>query len=93
VLETRAYSHCRIRCPPPLNVSFANQSAGDVTTTLWDFGDGVTSAAISPTHEYSRTGVYTVTLTVGDGVDSNALTRTALVQVLYRAFLPVAMRN
>jgi hypothetical protein len=30
---------------------------------------------------------------VGDGVDSNALTRTALVQVLYRAFLPVVMRN
>jgi sugar lactone lactonase YvrE len=90
---TASFTASPVIGPPPLNVSFANQSAGDVTTTLWDFGDGVTSAAISPTHEYSRTGVYTVTLTVGDGVDSNALTRTALVQVLYRAFLPVVMRN
>jgi PKD repeat protein len=64
-----------------------------LTTTLWDFGDGVTSAVISATHEYTRTGVYTVTLTVGDGVDASVVTRTAYVRVGYRAFLPLVLRT
>ena len=30
---------------------------------LWDFGDGATSTEVSPAHEYSDYGTYTVTLT------------------------------
>lgn len=38
-------------------VSFTNTSA-NVTRVLWNFGDGETSAAFSPTHEYNETGNY-----------------------------------
>jgi DNA-binding beta-propeller fold protein YncE len=77
---------------PPLTVTFANLSAGDYTTSLWTFGDGDTSAEISPTHVYDL-GVYTVSLTVGDGVDTSAITRTAYIRALYPVYLPLLMRN
>ncbi|MEI9810194.1 MAG: PKD domain-containing protein [Bacteroidota bacterium] len=35
-----------------------------VTSYLWDFGDGNTSAAASPAHTYTTQGTYTVTLTI-----------------------------
>jgi len=52
---------------PCINVgtSFTNTSAGYVTC-LWQFGDGSTSTGTSPTHSYSTTGSYTVTLVVTD---------------------------
>ncbi len=46
----------------PYEVYFENLSQNGVAFT-WDFGDGVTSTEISPTHIYSNTGIYTVTLT------------------------------
>jgi len=39
---------------------------GGVTSWSWDFGDSGTSASPSPTHEYPRSGVFTVRLTVKD---------------------------
>jgi PKD repeat protein/spore coat protein CotH len=48
----------------PLTVGFANRSYGsDITGYLWSFGDGQTSAEVSPTHQYSSPGRFTVTLT------------------------------
>lgn len=35
-----------------------------VTSLLWDFGDGTTSALQQPTHTYNDQGTYTVTLTI-----------------------------
>ncbi|MFH2091795.1 MAG: PKD domain-containing protein [Pseudomonadota bacterium] len=32
----------------------------------WDFGDGATATGLTPAHTYTKTGVYTVTLTVTD---------------------------
>jgi PKD repeat protein len=48
----------------PLTVDFTNTSAGDYTTSLWNFGDGGTSTQTSPTYTYTIPAVYTVTLTV-----------------------------
>jgi len=42
---------------------------------------------------YTSTGSYTVTLTVGDGVDTSIITRTNYIQVMHRVYLPIAMRN
>ncbi len=49
--------------PDDNNVSFINLSSEDAVSFAWDFGDGVTSAEASPTHEYAMIGSYEVTLT------------------------------
>lgn len=49
---------------PPLTVSFTNVTTGPATSYEWDFGDGDTSTAQNPTHEYTAVGSYTVRLTV-----------------------------
>ena len=52
-----------------LNVTFTDTSSDandDITTYAWDFGDGSTSADVSPTYTYSAAGVYSVSLTVTD---------------------------
>lgn len=38
----------------------------ETATFFWDFGDGTTSTAKAPIHEYAHGGIYTVTLTVTD---------------------------
>jgi len=45
-------------------VKFQDRSTGDITSRLWDFGDGTTSTEQSPTHVYTEIGSYTVSLTV-----------------------------
>lgn len=45
-----------------LAVSFTNASV-DASTYFWDFGDGQTSTAMSPTHTYAASGSYIVCLT------------------------------
>jgi len=51
----------------PLAVSFSDNSQGEPTSWLWDFGDGRTSTERNPSHTYSTIGPYTVSLTVSDG--------------------------
>ncbi|TVR79294.1 MAG: PKD domain-containing protein [Chitinophagaceae bacterium] len=43
-------------------VSFFNNSSGDIVSYLWDFGDGNTSTLENPVHNYADTGSYQVTL-------------------------------
>ena len=47
----------------PLAVTFTDTSSGPVTVWRWDFGDGAISTLQHPTHTYTTTGVYTVSLT------------------------------
>jgi len=77
----------------PLTVTFTNTSTGDYTSSLWDFGDGITSTLTSPTHTYTAVGVYTVTLTVSDGVDASTITRPNYITVRYGVYLPLVLRN
>lgn len=50
----------------PLAVQFNDTSTGNVTSWLWDFGDGNTSASQDPSHEYSESGSYSVSLNVSN---------------------------
>ncbi|MFZ0543950.1 MAG: PKD domain-containing protein [Candidatus Promineifilaceae bacterium] len=50
--------------PPPLLVNFINLTEGEYTSSLWNFGDGMSSTETNPSHIYQTPGLYTVTLTV-----------------------------
>lgn len=81
----------------PLKVSFTNtvnQLVVNFTSNInggmgaltyaWDFGDGTTSTAASPTHTYAKAGTYTVTLTVTDAQntkDISSLTVTVTAPI------------
>ncbi len=65
----------------PLSVNFTDQSTGDIDTWSWDFGDGSTSSAQNPTHEYTSAGTYTVSLTVTGPGGSDTDTKTDYITV------------
>ena len=65
----------------PLAVSFTDASTGTITSRLWNFGDGTTSTANNPSHTYTNTASYTVSLAVFATAGSNTLTRTSYVTV------------
>jgi len=65
----------------PLTVVFTNTSAGGYTASLWNFGDGITSTQTGPTHTYTETGSYTVTLTVSGLGEMDTLVRPNYVTV------------
>jgi hypothetical protein len=53
----------------PLSVQFTNTAQdpdGQMVEFLWDFGDGTTSTAENPSHTYTSSGKFTVTLWVTD---------------------------
>jgi PKD repeat protein len=58
----------------PLTVTFANSST-NASNYLWTFGDSITSTVVSPTHVYTQGGVYTVTLTAGNGAVTKTVTQ------------------
>ncbi len=47
-------------------IVFTDQSVGNPTNYYWNFGDGTTSTAVNPVHQYAQNGVYTVCLTIVD---------------------------
>jgi PKD repeat protein len=65
----------------PLLVNFTDASTGTITNHSWNFGDGNTSAAASPSHSYSMAGVYSVALTVLGPGGSGATNQVNLITV------------
>jgi PKD repeat protein len=60
---------------PNQPVSFvvdAISPAGDALSYLWDFGDGATSTAASPSHAFAHVGTYNVVVTVTDASGASA---------------------
>jgi PKD repeat protein len=55
----------------PLTVQFVDDSDGNVSGRVWNFGDGNGSSALNPIHTYSTVGVYTVSLNVSNAGGSN----------------------
>ena len=79
----------------PLKVAFINTSSGYYTSSLWDFGDQVTSSLESPTHIYIAVGAHTATLTVSGpgGSDTERKPECIIVQEGYSVYLPLTLLN
>lgn len=65
----------------PLTVNFQDISTGCPTGWLWDFGDGTTSTAQHPSHEYAGPGTYEVSLTVSNAKGSDTETKTGYITI------------
>jgi PKD repeat protein len=65
----------------PLKVTFADKSTSSPTSWKWNFGDATTSTTQNATHTFTKTGKYTVSLTVKNGVGSNTKTTTSYITV------------
>jgi len=65
----------------PLTVQFIDESTGDITSWLWDFGDGETSNERYPSHTYVNPGTYTVSLEVSGVGGSDIKVGQYLIQV------------
>ncbi|HDP93955.1 MAG TPA: PKD domain-containing protein [Candidatus Aminicenantes bacterium] len=71
-----------------LNVSFTDTSSdsdGTVEAWAWDFGDGATSSAQNPEHNYAAAGTYSVGLTV---TDNDGATDTVIHNVTVESTTP-----
>jgi PKD repeat protein len=77
----------------PHNVALTNTSIGEIDSWLWYFGDGATSSLPNPTHDYSRPGIYSVTLEVEGPDGSDSTTRANLIRVRQELYLPLILRN
>ncbi len=62
--------------PAPLTVGFIDASTLSPTAWNWDFGDGNTSTARFPTHNYTGPGKYNVTLHVENEYGNYSLKKT-----------------
>jgi len=60
-------------------VSFKDLSFNSPTFWIWDFGDGNYSYSQNPTHIYSNSGIYTVTLIVGNEFGTDTIVKENLV--------------
>jgi len=65
----------------PLTVHFNDTSTGNVTSWRCDFGDSNTSTEQNPSHVYSETGSYSVTLNVSNGYEYSTVTWTDYITV------------
>jgi PKD repeat protein len=73
----------------PETVKFKDTSRNHPTSWYWDFGDGTTSTLKKPSHVYTDTGTYTVTLTVTNAAGSDTGTKAGYVTIA-TAIQPVA---
>ena len=63
----------------PLTVTFTDASTNSPTSWAWTFGDGGTSTAQNPSHQYAAAGTYTVAMTATNAAGSNTQTRTGYI--------------
>lgn len=75
---------------PPLTVNFIDSSTG-AFTYLWDFGDNTTGTGNSPSHVYTDTGSYMVTLIV-ESIDGCSDTTFNTLGVLI-PYMDLAVRD
>ncbi|MDZ4757891.1 MAG: peptidylprolyl isomerase [Bacteroidota bacterium] len=68
----------------PLVIAFTDLStisSSSITSWLWNFGDGTTATEQNPSHTYTTSGSYDVTLTASGKDASNVQTKKAYITV------------
>lgn len=66
----------------PQTISFTNTTTGSPVYS-WDFGDGTaSSSATNPSHAYTNTGTFSVTLIATQGSCADTLTQTNLITIV-----------
>ena len=65
----------------PLTVNFTDQSTNTPTSWSWNFGDSGTSTAQNPSHQYTSTGQFTVSLTATNAYGSDPEVKTNYITV------------
>lgn len=64
--------------PAPLNTSFdPGCSTGTATSYSWDFGDGMTSTQVKPSHTYEKAGTYKAILELSDA--QNTISKSEVI--------------
>ena len=86
-LTANFYADTTQGCAPLDSVQFIDTSIGNPTTWNWNFGNSNTSTLQNPQASYPNPGVYTVTLTVGNGSTTDTEVKTGYITVYA---LPVA---
>jgi PKD repeat protein len=64
-----------------LTVTFTDASSGSPTSWSWNFGDGGTSTAQNPSHQYTSAGIFDVTLTATNAGGNDVETKTGYITV------------
>ncbi len=78
-----------VQGPAPLTIRFTDRSTNIPTYWAWNFGDEQTSNSNNPVHTYQSSGMYTVSLTTGNGYGGNSITKTDYVVVHPASSTPV----
>jgi PKD repeat protein len=65
----------------PMIVNFTDNSTGQISFWLWDYGDQQSSNEQNPTHTYSEAGTFTVSLTVSGYGGTDMETKTNYITV------------
>lgn len=76
-----AFSAAPLTGSIPLTVTFTDQSAGDITSWTWNLGDGGVSGARHPSHIYTNSGLYSVSLTVSGPGGTDTETKADYITV------------
>jgi len=65
----------------PLTVAFTDRSTGSPTSYMWTFGDNTTSNQQNPSHVYTVSGTFSVSLTASNAYGGNTITMNGLIVV------------
>lgn len=76
--------------PVPHTVLFSDTSINAPTSWLWNFGDGTTNTEQNPTHTYTDSGLFTVTLTASNQFGSDTMTKPEYIEAIDPAWIPTA---
>jgi len=66
---------------PPLAVSFTDASKNNATAWSWTFGDGGSSTEQNPSHTYTTSAYYTVSLQASNAYGSDTETKSSFITV------------